>query len=435
MRFARARSRGISLIEAMVALAVMAFGTLGVLGVQTTLRLNADIAKQRNEAVRIGQETIEAARSFELVRSDDANIDTWAGIVDAVVDPVLGYTVANTSYRVETRIEEATGLHDPRVKTMVVDVSWKDRSDQDQSIRLNSSVHGVPPALAGSLALPTDSGPVRNPGGRHPSIPREAVPSLQDAGKSIFTPPGADEVRWVFDNSTGMITSICMPADSCTAASAFLLAGYVRFATDALGQPLPSQAENPTGPALPINVQMAQTAPVAATVECFEQTVAGALRYFCAVPAGTVTPLRWSGRSTLTDLTLAASAADNDSAAYRVCRYTPVRGCHEVVGPLPPRVPPDPPYPPEADSLIWGMPDATASCTEPAPQTVPPTPSRILRNVDHPLDYDKVTGALTNQNFLVIRAGDGTDDAFECPGDDAGTPYVNGNTWHHQPAN
>ena len=68
MRFARARSRGISLIEAMVALAVMAFGTLGVLGVQTTLRLNADIAKQRNEAVRIGQETIEAARSFERVR-------------------------------------------------------------------------------------------------------------------------------------------------------------------------------------------------------------------------------------------------------------------------------------------------------------------------------------------------------------------------------
>ena len=110
--------RGVSLIEALVAMAVMAFGTLGVLGVQTTLRLNADIAKQRNEAVRIGQETIEAARSFELVRSDDANIDTWAGIVDAVVDPVLGYTVANTSYRVETRVEEAAGLHDPRGAAM-----------------------------------------------------------------------------------------------------------------------------------------------------------------------------------------------------------------------------------------------------------------------------------------------------------------------------
>jgi hypothetical protein len=66
-----------------------------------------------------------------------------------------------------------------------------------------------------------------------------------------------------------------------------------------------------------------------------------------------------------------------------------------------------------------------------------------MRNADHPLDYGApapdtsklgVVGALTNQNFLVIRAGFGGV-AFECPGDDAGTPYVNGNTWHHQPAN
>jgi hypothetical protein len=180
---------------------------------------------------------------------------------------------------------------------------------------------------------------------------------------------------------------------------------------------------------LPVNVQVAQTAPVAATVDCFEQTVVGALRYYCAVPVGAATPLRWSGRSRLADLPLATDVTDSDATAYRVCRYTPVTGCHEVVGPLPPR---DPPDPAEADARIWGMPGATATCTEPDPQTDPPTPSRILRNADHPLDYDKVTSALTNQNFLVIRAGDGTN-AFECPGDDTGTPYVNGNTWRHQP--
>jgi hypothetical protein len=109
------------------------------------------------------------------------------------------------------------------------------------------------------------------------------------------------------------------------------------------------------------------------------------------------------------------NASDNDAAAYRVCRYTPARGCHPAVG-----------------SLIWGMPDATASCTEPNPQTDPPTPSRIMRNADHPLNYDQVAGALTNQNFLVIRAGNDAD-PFECPGDDTGTPYFNGNTWRHQP--
>ena len=37
--------RGLSLVEAMVAMAVMGFGTLAVLGVQASLRLNGDIAK------------------------------------------------------------------------------------------------------------------------------------------------------------------------------------------------------------------------------------------------------------------------------------------------------------------------------------------------------------------------------------------------------
>ncbi len=53
-------------------------------------------------------------------------------------------------------------------------------------------------------------------------------------------------------------------------------------------------------------------------------------------------------------------------------------------------------------------------------------------NLDHPLDYLNVMGPLRNQNFLVIRAGDGST-AFECPGDDPATPLIDGNTWRHQP--
>ena len=60
----------------------------------------------------------------------------------------------------------------------------------------------------------------------------------------------------------------------------------------------------------------------------------------------------------------------------------------------------------------------------------PPAPS--TRNVDHPNTYTNVTTALLDQNFLVIRAGDGTD-SFACPGDDTSTPLVNGQTWLHQP--
>ncbi|MBK9362618.1 MAG: hypothetical protein IPM99_16590 [Rubrivivax sp.] len=56
-----------------------------------------------------------------------------------------------------------------------------------------------------------------------------------------------------------------------------------------------------------------------------------------------------------------------------------------------------------------------------------------MTNVEHPLNYLDLTESLINQNFLVIRAGDGAT-PFDCPADDAATPLINGNTWHHQPA-
>jgi hypothetical protein len=56
-----------------------------------------------------------------------------------------------------------------------------------------------------------------------------------------------------------------------------------------------------------------------------------------------------------------------------------------------------------------------------------------MANQDHPSTYAGVKEPLINQNFLVIRAGNGTA-AFDCPADDTGTPLINGNTWHHQPS-
>ncbi len=72
----RARlSRGVSMIEAMVSLAVMAFGTLAVLGVHTGLRLSADVAKQRSEGVRIAQETVTSS-SLRC----GASSEVWASV-------------------------------------------------------------------------------------------------------------------------------------------------------------------------------------------------------------------------------------------------------------------------------------------------------------------------------------------------------------------
>ncbi len=80
----RIHERGVSLIEALVALVVMTFGTLAVLGVQSTLRMNGDTARQRAEAVRIAQETIERRRSF--AKFDTGAEARFTDIADVAAD-------------------------------------------------------------------------------------------------------------------------------------------------------------------------------------------------------------------------------------------------------------------------------------------------------------------------------------------------------------
>jgi Tfp pilus assembly protein PilV len=383
MRAARPVQRGISLIEALVAMAVMAFGTLAVLGVQTSLRVNADVSRQRAEAVRIAQETLEAARNYDTVATFDAL---------ASVEPtaVTVYEEANASYLVEVEVADAQVAEaDPRRKTYSVTVSWQDRFGQDQSIQLHSAIQRVPPALAAALVVPADLSPVTTPGGRHVAIPPEAV-LAGDGQTSSYTPPGAT-VSWTFNNVTGFITRSCI-ADVCTDFNARYLAGFVRFATN-IGTTTPDtgHAKVPPGTPVAVDVVVDQTAPAAfagTQVACFEELTASYVRYHCAVPVGTAT--NWSGRSRVLLADTATTLTDPSNANFRICRYTTRLG-HLTV----------------------------------------PTQ---MTNEEHPRDYVSVRSALINQNFLVIRAGNGVS-AFDCPtGDEAiGDPFLSGRTYRHQP--
>ena len=68
----RARNGGFALIEAMVAMLVMAFGMLSLVGMQSMLSRNADTAKQRTEAQRLAEEKLECG---------DANAETlWCAL-------------------------------------------------------------------------------------------------------------------------------------------------------------------------------------------------------------------------------------------------------------------------------------------------------------------------------------------------------------------
>lgn len=406
------RAHGVSLIEALVALAVMAFGMVAFVGLQSTLRHNGDVAKQRAEAVRIAQEAIERWRSYALL-SDHADETDYAEIV-ATAETEVADVATNTTFRIERSVVDAAIAHDepaandgaPRLKTLVVDVRWNDRAGEEQRVRLSTAIAATPPELAGTLGVPGRGDQNLHPLARHPAIPVEAV---DEGATSRFTPPQppGGTVTWVFDDRTGVITSVCSAPDACVATTSFLLSGYVRFATGSV-QPTGADAETPPSPALPVGVIVNRTYPGDLAIACYEQVRTADVRYYCAVPVNPgedPPPPRWAGRSVIDGLDLATDLADSDPDRYRVCRYTPYRD-HRHAG-----------------------------------DGVPP-----MRNDQHPRDYggdnpgdpvqgpkEGVTGPLTNQNFLVIRAGDGSV-AFDCPDDDTGTALIDGTTWRHQPS-
>jgi Tfp pilus assembly protein PilV len=401
MRSPTRTAHGGSLLEALVALAVLALGVAATVGLQGELRLGAEVARQRAEAVRIAQDVIEASRSFRaLAPAEDRT--TYAGL-ETTAPTTIARDAHNTVFTLARTVDdEAASPTSPRLKTLAVDVTWADRRGEPHAVSLRTAIAAMPPELSGLLAVAGDGPRPRLPGSRHPAIPIEAV----DTGTtSRFEPPPADAaanddtVAWIFDNRSGLITSRCTSSGECTATAAWLLSGHVRFATGA-EPPTPAQAELPPGPLgmtaeqlAAVRVVVERTAPVADRVVCRSQRRGDHLRYFCALPVagdgdgnGNAVP-RWSGRSLVVGLPLASDTRDARADVFRVCRYTRERRHADV----------------------------------PA-----------IANHDHPLDYAGVAEPLAQQNFLVIRAGDGVQ-PFGCPDDDPATAWVEGRTWHHQP--
>lgn len=366
--------RGVSLVEALVALAVMAFGMLGLVGMQTSMRMNADIAKQRSEAVRIAQERIEIARGYTALTGDTGSFASIASVDEP--DTVTDYTT-NTTYQWTASVP--TPLTDPPLKSLAVRVTWTDRNNQAQAVELHTGIAGVAPELAGSLGVQSAGLPNAPINGRNPAIPRDAVP--QSDGTSRFTPPGSGDIGWVFNNVTGVITKICDASfTTCEVFDGLLLSGFVRF-----DYAPPFDTEVPSDASFPLQLRVNTTLPTSvSTVNCFTDRRTDYVAYYCAMPLTTSTPRRWSGTPELRGFNIADSVNDGDDDRFRVCRYTPQ----------------------DTDTPSGG-------------------------NVDHPRTYTAVTTALTNQNYLVIRAGN-DNDPYACP-NDGPSDALNTNTWDHQP--
>lgn len=381
------RQQGISLIEALIALLVLSLGMLTVSQLQGHLRLGSDIARQRTEAVRLGQEDIEALRAYSAITASGA-ARSWAGITSASrsVNSSTGYAT-HTRYTVAREIVDNNTL---AAKTAAVTVHWNDRDGEAQKIVLTTVIAAIDPAHGGVLALAPNGVHAKGASSRSTRVPLLAK-DLGD-GRSVMKPTtNAGTTALIFDNISGTVIARCTginPATStrdltladltaCGAINAQLLSGSVRFS-----QASPPDAARGNEAPLALSIALALTGGTYATApECSSeavQTEAGDryVAYHCVVQ-----PLasgRWSGRSTVVP---SGWALGTTAEARQVCRYS-------------------------ADLDGSGA---------------------IDRNEEHPAAYSAVDHSLSNQNFLVI-AGEQT-----CPAGAASDTFVNLATAPHQP--
>lgn len=383
------RQRGITLIEALIAFLVLSLGMLAMARLQPELRRQAELARQRSEALRLAQADIEGLRAYAVLGAA-SGLPSYDGIADT--RRTIDSAAASTAYRL-SRLVDATL---PAAKQVGVVVDWIDRDGAPQQVTLASVVAGVDPALAGSLSLAPRGVAVRGAYARSSDIPL-AAKDLGD-GRSVFKPEAGGIGAIVFDNRSGAVIAQCSAIDAarttqeltatdlgaCTRVTGMLLRGEIRYsaatpprADAANDAPLPlTVALDLEGPAPPVapwcstealktvsfvrdGSRRIDAVPLAArpadfALGAWTETGERFVAYHCVVvpPVGVT---RWSGRTRL--VPAGGWAIGNGPADWRVCRYA-------------------------ADLDGSGAVDA---------------------NTEHPAIHQNVGGTLAHQNFLVVR--------------------------------
>jgi Tfp pilus assembly protein PilV len=375
----RPGQRGVTLVEALVALMVMAFGMVALVGLLGNLRRSTDLAKQRSEAMRIAQSELARLRAFSVLRKDAGGAATVHDYDTDIVTPQDASLVtpanSNTTYTVTRTVTDLMGS-EPPAKSVRVTVVWTDRAGKTgdatqpgapQQVTLDTVLSRNDPVFGGAASITPPPGEVRQPSNRHPAIPISA----KDLGNksSAYRPGATSSTVWVFSNVTGVITGKCSipagtPVSSLTAADVescknntvgYLASGTIRFSATS-----PANPGSPEANAIPLSVYVNLTSTghsVTPPYECFANAPTSVpstqpfVNYDCIIYPNSDSPRIWSGQILLSDLSLGPA-----STQYKVCRYS-------------------------ADYNGDGK----------------------VNNNEHPAAYASVSGSLARQNFLVVR--------------------------------
>jgi Tfp pilus assembly protein PilV len=320
---------GFTLVEALIALVITAFGMLGLAGMQMMMSRNAEVAKQRSEATRVAEAKLEELRSFTQIATG-AGVVSWDGLTSGSDTQTSDET--NTTYTrtwtLSTATTDAGHITNP-YRTIRVNVTWADRSGVTTAtnavsniVTLNSVISQTDPADSGALAFPLPANTtIKRPKNRSLNIP---IPSkkLSDGNNSVYS---TSSFSIVFNNDSGYVTRKCDPVSDvddvdtedeltgCVDFDGYVVSGYISKTMTSfpasLGINETDLAARITGDAAGVDCAVDT-----ATNQNTEATLSDYKFYLCVIPVST--PVAdggsWSGRVHLSGM--------NTGTDYLVCR-------------------------------------------------------------------------------------------------------------------
>lgn len=137
------KQRGITLVEVLIALAILAAGIIALVKFQGDLMRNRIELSQETEALMLAQDQMESLRYYQV-------LNTTAGYI-AYQDKVSGSTALTRTTTTYTVTWTVTAFTAPDYKTATVTVTWTDPMNVTQTTTLNSIIGKIDPAVSGSV--------------------------------------------------------------------------------------------------------------------------------------------------------------------------------------------------------------------------------------------------------------------------------------------
>lgn len=137
------RQAGLTLIEILIAMAILAAGIVVIVKFQGDLMRNLGSTQQQAEAMSIAESKLNELRYYTVIESGGSGT-----AYDDIGSGNETTTSNNTTY---TTVWTVTDVEDPPHKVIQVTVTWTDSTAQSQSVTLETIIGQVDPAKSGEV--------------------------------------------------------------------------------------------------------------------------------------------------------------------------------------------------------------------------------------------------------------------------------------------